>query len=98
MPSSALMPDVPTIAELGMTGYEGILWMGILAPAATPPAVMERLVGAIARFPRDAAYMKQLRDAGVDSVASDPAGFSRRIHQELGQWADVVGASHITVE
>jgi tripartite-type tricarboxylate transporter receptor subunit TctC len=95
---SALMPDVPTIAELGLAGYEGILWMGILAPAGTPRAIVDRLSGAIARFQDDAAYMAQSRDAGVDPVRSDPAGFAKRIHAELGQWADVVRASHITVE
>jgi tripartite-type tricarboxylate transporter receptor subunit TctC len=95
---SALMPDIPTIAELGMTGYEGILWMGILAPARTPVAIVDRLGAAIARFQDDAAYTTQLREAGVDPVGSDPTGFSKRIHAELGQWADVVRASHISVE
>ena len=49
----ALMPDVPTVAELGLPGYEGVLWMGLLAPARTPPPVIEKLAAAAsARFQR----------------------------------------------
>ncbi len=95
---SPLMPEVPTVAELGLPGYEGILWMGVLAPAGTPAPVIDRLHRAIAALRTDAAYLQQLREAGVDPVASDPAGFAARIRTELGQWAGVVAASHITAE
>ncbi|VTU46317.1 Argininosuccinate lyase (plasmid) [Variovorax sp. SRS16] len=95
---SPLMPDVPAIAELGLPGYQGILWMGILAPAGTDAAVVRRLHEAIARFAKQDDYLKQLKAYGIESVASDPDAFGRLIHTELGQWAEVVHKSNIKAE
>jgi tripartite-type tricarboxylate transporter receptor subunit TctC len=95
---SPLMPDVPTLAEMGVSGFQGILWLGILAPAATDPAVISALHGAIAKFARQPDYLKQLETNGVESVASDPANFRQLIHAEIGQWKEVVRKSNIKVE
>ncbi|MES2184221.1 MAG: tripartite tricarboxylate transporter substrate binding protein [Pseudomonadota bacterium] len=95
---SPLMPEVPTIAESGVPGYQGILWMGILAPAGTDAAVVARLNQAITGMAGDAAYLKQLQAAGVDPVAGGSAAFGRLIHTEIGQWAEVVHTSRIKVE
>ena len=95
---SRLMPDVPTIAESGVPGYEGILWMGVLAPAATPPDRIQALHAAIVKLSREPAYEKQLQADGVDIVASDPASFAKQIRTELKQWADVVKAAGIKAD
>jgi tripartite-type tricarboxylate transporter receptor subunit TctC len=95
---SKLMPDVPTIAESGVPGYEGILWMGVLAPAATPPDRIQALHAAIVKLSREPAYEKQLQADGVDIVASDPASFGKQIRTELKQWADVVKAAGIKAD
>jgi tripartite-type tricarboxylate transporter receptor subunit TctC len=95
---SPLMPDVPTIAESGVPGYQGILWMGILAPAATRPEQVELLHRAIASIARQPEFLRQLDAGGVEVVASDPASFGRQIHAELRQWAEVVKASNIKAE
>jgi tripartite-type tricarboxylate transporter receptor subunit TctC len=95
---SRLMPDVPTIAESGVPGYQGILWMGILAPAGTPADHVRALHQAVVNFSRLPDYQKQLQDAGVEIVASDPASFGRQIHVELRQWADVVKAAGIKAD
>jgi len=95
---SPLMPQVPTLAELGLAGYQGILWLGILAPAGTEPAVIARLHTAITGFAQQPAYLKQLQAYGVESVAGDPAAFGRLIHTEIGQWREVVAKSGIKAE
>ena len=95
---SPLMPDVPTLAESGAPGYQGILWLGILAPAATSAQHVKTLAEAITRMGRQPAFQKQLEAAGVDVVTSDPAAFGKQIHAELGQWAQVVKAAGIKAE
>ena len=95
---SPLMPKVPTIAESGVPGYQGILWMGILAPAATPAADVEALERALRAVVGDKDFQRQLDAAGVDVVGSDAASFGRQIHAELKQWAEVVKASSIKAE
>ncbi|KRC10031.1 hypothetical protein ASE11_21995 [Hydrogenophaga sp. Root209] len=95
---SALMPDVPTVAESGIPGYQGILWMGILAPAGTDAARIASLHKAITAFARTAAFQGKLKTDGVNTVASDPASFAKLIHTEIGQWADVVRKSNIKAD
>ncbi|MGE0348275.1 tripartite tricarboxylate transporter substrate binding protein [Hydrogenophaga sp.] len=95
---SPLMPDVPTVAESGLPGYQGILWMGILAPAGTEAARITRLHQAITAFARTPAFQDKLKADGVDTVASDPDAFARLIRTELGQWAEVVRNSQIKAD
>jgi tripartite-type tricarboxylate transporter receptor subunit TctC len=95
---SPLMPDVPTVAESGAPGYQGILWMGILAPAGTDPETITTLHKAIANFARAPAFQQQMKADGVDLVASDPQTFARLIHAELAQWAEVVRKSQIKAD
>jgi tripartite-type tricarboxylate transporter receptor subunit TctC len=95
---SKLMPDVPTIAESGAPGYQGILWMGILAPAGTPPERVSALHQAVVTFSRLPAYQQQLAADGVDIVAGDPASFRQQSRAELKQWASVVKASGIRID
>jgi tripartite-type tricarboxylate transporter receptor subunit TctC len=95
---SPLMPDVPTVAEAGLAGYEGILWMGVLAPAQTDPAVVQALYRAIAAFTQQPDFRQQLQADGTDVVGSDPPTFTRQIQAELRQWAEVVKKAQIKAE
>jgi tripartite-type tricarboxylate transporter receptor subunit TctC len=95
---SKLMPDVPTIAESGAPGYQGILWMGILAPAGTPADRVQALHKAVVNFSRQPEFQRQLQADGVEVVASDPASFGKQIRTELKQWAEVVKASGIKAD
>src|ERR1700730_3692570 len=65
---SALMPDVPTVAEMGLAGYEGILWIGIVAPAGTPKPVIEKLAAAAQRAVRLPDLAERLKRDGVEPV------------------------------
>lgn len=95
---SPLMPDVPTIAELGVPGYQGILWMGVLVPAATDAAIVAQLNKAIVQAMQQPEIQKQLPQDGVEILATDPATFGQLIKTEIPQWASVVQRSKIKAD
>lgn len=92
---SPLMPDVPTVAESGLPGYEGILWMGILAPAGVPKDVVETLHKAVLQALKEPALLKHFEADGVVAVGNTPAEFEKLIATELRQWSDVVRHANI---
>jgi len=83
---SPLMPEVPTVAEMGLPGYEGILWLGLMAPAATPKPVIDQLATASRRAMQTPAMLERCRRDGIDVVGSTPAEFGERITREIAQW------------
>lgn len=95
---SKLMPDTPTIAELGLPGYEGILWIGMMAPAGTPQAIIDKLFAATAAAARTPAIAERLARDGVEPVGGTPAEFSALITRELTQWRDLAKAGDIKLQ
>ena len=95
---SPLMPDVPTVAESGLPGYQGILWMGVLAPAATPRDVIDAVHKGLVQALRDPALIKRWETDGVEAVGSAPADFARLIDTELRQWSEVVKRANIKAD
>jgi tripartite-type tricarboxylate transporter receptor subunit TctC len=95
---SKLAPDVPSVAELGMPQLESLAWIGLLAPAATPGAVLERLSAQTQRGMRAADVSDVLARQGFDVVAGTPADFQRWIDTESAKWALVIRASGATAE
>jgi len=93
---SPLLPQVPTIAESGVPGYEATLWMGFLAPKGTPAPVIDTIDRAIAQSLKRPELLKQFAVYGVEPVGSTPAAFQSQISSELKQWATVVQRAHIT--
>jgi tripartite-type tricarboxylate transporter receptor subunit TctC len=92
------LPDVPTIAEAGVPGYEFDGWYGLLAPAATPPDVIARLNRDLAALVSSAEMKERLLAAGVDARASSPAEFHDRIARDITRWSEVVKKARIAVE
>jgi tripartite-type tricarboxylate transporter receptor subunit TctC len=95
---SKLMPETPTIAEMGLPGYEGILWIGLVAPAGTPKPVIDKLAAASARMARAPDVMQRYDSIGVDPVGGSTAEFAALITRELPQWRDLVKAANIKVQ
>ena len=95
---SPALPEVPTIAEMGLPGFEGILWMGIVAPVGTP----EEAIGALSRAAMEAArtpeVVQRLAAAGVEPVGNTPAEFRALIAREIPQWREVIRAANIRPE
>lgn len=87
------LPDVPTIAEAGLPGFDVSVWQGLLAPAGTDAAIVERLGDAIRGALASPALRGRLDALGVEAIGSDPASFGRFIDAELAKWAEVVRRS-----
>ncbi len=91
----AVVPDVPTIAESGLPGFETSQWFGILAPARTPRPVIERLYQALLRGSNSPDVKERLTAQGVEVVNQRPEEFAAVIKRELVQWAKVIKAAGI---
>jgi tripartite-type tricarboxylate transporter receptor subunit TctC len=90
---SPLLPDLPTVAEAGVPGYEFTSWVGILAPAATPANIVTALNGYIVRAARAPEVVARFANEGAEIIAGSPAEFRAYIKTELARWARVVKAS-----
>ncbi len=95
---SALMPNVPTVAEMGLPGYEGILWIGIVAPAGTPKPVIEKLAAASQRAVRTPELAERLKRDGVEPVGGTPEAFAALIAKEIVQWRNLAQSAKITLD
>jgi tripartite-type tricarboxylate transporter receptor subunit TctC len=93
-----LLPDVPTLAEAGIPGYEANVWFGIIAPAGTPPQVVSYLNAEISRVIRKPEFQKHLAELGLSPIDGSPAQFQRVIDQEKVKWADVIKKSNMKLD
>jgi len=87
---SPLLPDVPTVAESGLPGFEVSAWFGVFAPAKLPPPVLRQLSAAMAKVLEDPALAQQLREIGADPDPRNAAQFTAYVGEEAGKYATVV--------
>lgn len=92
------LPDIPTIAEAGVPGYEAMSWFGLFAPAATPKPVLDQLNAALVKVLNQPDVKKKIAEQGGDVVAETPAQFAAFIQSESVKWGKVVKASGATVD
>jgi tripartite-type tricarboxylate transporter receptor subunit TctC len=85
-----LLPDLPTIAEAGFPGFEALAWNGVLVPAGTPKATVERLNAEIGAILKDAAVKSTLNAQGFELVGGTPEDFANLIRSESDKWAPVI--------
>ncbi len=96
---SAAAPDIPTIAEQGVTGYEAVQWFGVLAPAGVPREIILKLHAAILRALQDPAVKKHFSSEGADITPSKtPEDFAALIRNDVAKWAKVVKEGGIKTE
>lgn len=94
---SADLPDIPTIDEAGLAGYDATLWLGLLAPPGTPADVIARLREAVTKALSTPESRKLVNSAGVDVALSTPEEFSTLMRQKLERWGRVVRETGATV-
>lgn len=87
---SSELPNVPTIAEAGVKGYEATLWLGLLGPKGLPKEVVTRLNDEVAKLSKNAAYQQQLQNLGTDVVYRGPEQWTAFLKSERAKWAKVV--------
>jgi len=95
---SSVAPEVPTLAESGLAGYEVGSWQGVFAPAGTPPEIVKRLNAEIVKIIRMPDVNEKLTALGAEPVGNTPEEFGALVRAEVGKWADVVKKSGAKVD
>jgi tripartite-type tricarboxylate transporter receptor subunit TctC len=95
---SALLPEVPTMAEAGVPGYALTNWFGLLAPAATPKDVISKIHSDVIKVLRDSEVQKKIGEMGADVVGNSPEEFGAAMRAESAQWADIIKSANIKAE
>ena len=95
---SSVVPDVPTIAESGLPGYEATTWYGMLAPARTPSAIVNKLNSEMSEVLKISDIREKLLAQGLEPVGNTPDEFGAIIAAELVKWKKVVTAAGVKAE
>jgi tripartite-type tricarboxylate transporter receptor subunit TctC len=90
---SSVLPDVPTIAEAGVPGYQATIWIGVMAPAKTPPEIVDKLNAAIETTIGQPALRASWAKQGAVPMAMTPAQFDTFLRADIEKWAKVVKLS-----
>jgi tripartite-type tricarboxylate transporter receptor subunit TctC len=95
---SALLPDVPTMAEAGVAAYSLTNWFGLVAPAGTPRDALSKLHADVIRVLKDEDIRKKISDMGADVVGNSPQEFGAWMRAESAQWAEIIKSANIRPE
>ena len=95
---TSLLPDVPTVAESGLPGFEAMLHFGLLAPAATPRSVIDRLNGELNTLLASEEAKKRIAADGGDPFASTPAEYEAYIARETAKWSALIRRLDLKVD
>lgn len=94
----AVLPDVPTMAESGLPGFESYNWQGIVAPAGTPAPIIAKLNAELNRILKEADVQKAIADTGSQAGGGTPEEFGAFIKSETAKWAHVIKAGNIQLQ
>lgn len=86
---SAMMPDIPTIAESGVPGYQASIWTGMFGPAKLPRPIIDKVQKDVVRIVQNAEFKSKMNQMGSDTVGSTPEELGKFIEAELGKWAKI---------
>ncbi len=95
---SSVLPDLPTVEESGLPGYDAMPWLGIVAPAGTPPAVVARLQASLQKMKAAPDVQEQFKKMGLDALFTKPGDFGAFIVSDSAKWAELIKKSGATAE
>jgi tripartite-type tricarboxylate transporter receptor subunit TctC len=95
---SPLLPDVPTIAESGVAGFDTSVWYGLLAPARTPGVIVAKVHRDVVGALTDAETRRSLLNTGAEPLGNTPGEFAARVRQETASWSKVIRAAELRVD
>jgi tripartite-type tricarboxylate transporter receptor subunit TctC len=95
---SALLPELPTLAESGVPGYQAVGWFGLLAPVATPKATVARLSADVNRVLGERVVRERMFALGADPAGDTPEAFARFIHDDRAKWSQLMKQAGITLD
>ena len=92
------LPEVPTVAESGFAGFKTLTWNGLVAPAGTPVAVVNRVAAAVKDMLNSPETVARLQQMGVDPIGDTPAQFAETLKADLATWSEAARASNLKIE
>jgi len=92
------LPDVPALSELGLSGFESVGWFGLVAPAGTPPDIIQRLNAAFVQALGDSSAAEKIRGLGAEPAPTSPDGFAQFIRSESVKWGKLIADAKIKSE
>lgn len=95
---SSSIPELPTVAESGLPGYEAMPWLGLVAPAGTPQAVVDRLHREVNEVLKDPELRERFKGWGLDIIGNTPSEFSAFLRRDIDQWTKVISSAKIKAE
>ena len=95
---SSVLPDVPTVSEAGVPGYETTIWLGLMAPKGTPPEIVDRLNAEITRIMAKPAIREAWAKQGAVPMTMSPAQFDAFLRRDIDKWAKVIQQAGIKVQ
>ncbi|CAN5152270.1 hypothetical protein BH10PSE6_BH10PSE6_17090 [soil metagenome] len=95
---SDILPNVPTVAEAGVPGYEATIWLGIMAPAGTPKEIVDKLSVEIAKVVAKPSIREAWAKQGAVPISMTPAEFAAFLQRDIDKWAKVVEVSGAKVQ
>jgi tripartite-type tricarboxylate transporter receptor subunit TctC len=95
---SEVLPDVPTLSEAGVPGYEATIWVGLMAPKGTPKDVVDRLNQAVSKIASQADVRQQWAKQGAVPMVMNPTVFDKYIQDDVTKWAQVIRAANIKMD
>ena len=90
---SSVTPNLPTVSESGVPGYESVIWLGVMAPKGTPPAVVNRLSAEIAKIVNQPEVRGDWAKQGASAMTMPPDEFSRYVADDVAKWEKVIKVS-----
>lgn len=93
----SLFPDVPTLAESGLPGFEAGAWQGMLLPAGTPAEIVHKLNTAVNTALKDPGVLEKLAQQGTQALGSTPEAYGTYLQKELKRWQEVVAATGVSL-
>ena len=95
---SEVMPDVPTVSEAGVQGYEATIWLGVMAPKNTPKAIVDKLNEAISQIVGQAEVKQTWGKQGAVPMVMNPAQFDKYLNEDIAKWANVIKSANIKLD
>ena len=95
---SEVMPDVPTVSEAGVPGYEATIWLGVMAPKNTPKAIVDKLNEAISQIVGQAEIKQTWGKQGAVPMVMNPAQFDKYLNEDIAKWAHVIKSANIKLD
>ena len=95
---SEVMPDVPTVSEAGVPGYEATIWLGVMAPKNTPKAIVDKLNEAISQIVGQAEVKQTWGKQGAVPMVMNPAQFDKYLNDDIAKWANVIKSANIKLD